>query len=82
MIYPFHVYRAYTGDNFFWVAASDVLTGCIGQGRTARAAIRELRGNEKAWAKYAKEYKDEIRVPTVPIVSLDDDSMLQANPKI
>ena len=84
MIYPFHVYRAYTGDDFFWVAASDVLTGCIGQGRTARAAIRELRGNEKAWIKYAKywRYKEEIHIPTVPVVSLDDDSVLQVNAKI
>ena len=82
MIYPFHVYRAYTGDDFFWVASSDVLLGCIGQGRTARAAIRELRGNERAWVKFAKAYKDDVRIPTVPVVSLDDDSVLQVNPKI
>jgi hypothetical protein len=82
MIYPFSVYRAYTGDNFFWVAKSTVLERVIGQGKTAKKAIRELRKNEKAWLDYAKANQDSISIPNVPVVSIDDKSILEVLPKI
>jgi len=82
MIYPFSVYRAHTGDNFFWVAKSAVLKGVIGQGDTAKKAIRELRGNEKAWLDFAKKNSDSISIPNVPVISLDDKSILEVLPKI
>ena len=82
MIYPFSVYRAYANGSFFWVAKSSVLKGVIGQGDTAKAAIRELRGNEKAWLIAAKKYPDlELKIPNVPVVSLDDETILEVSPK-
>lgn len=70
MIYPFHVYRALSGNHLYWVAASDTLSGCVGQGDTAEAAIRELRKNEKAWLKTAKKH---LIIPLIPFANLDKD---------
>lgn len=59
--YPFTVRREQEGDHLFWVAQSDVLEGCVGQGESSAQAIRELAKNEDAWIEAATAH--DIPVP-------------------
>lgn len=55
MKYPYRVYKKQVEAHTFWVAESNALKGCIGQGDTAEEAIAELENNEKSWIKLAQQ---------------------------
>ena len=60
MIYPYSVYPVRTKSGEQWIAESDILKGCVGQGSDHRAATRELERNEMFWLQTAKEMMVEI----------------------
>lgn len=68
MKYPFTVSYMYVDDLRFWVAKSNALKGCVGQGDTPEEAINELSTNEIEWLKTAKEYG--IDIPEIPVEPL------------
>lgn len=70
MKYPFHVYQTRVEDHVFWIAKSDSLKGCVGQGDTQEIAIKELSDNENAWLEAAKEAG--IPIPDVSQDNLSD----------
>lgn len=61
MLYEFNVYQTDVENHVFWIAESKVLKGCVGQGETSDAAIKELEENEQEWLKTAKEFN--IKIP-------------------
>lgn len=63
MLYEFKVYQTNVEGHVFWVAESNALKGCVGQGETSEGAIHELEENEKVWLDTAKEYG----IPIPPI---------------
>lgn len=63
--YPFRVYLLACEDEVLWVAQSDSLRGCIGQGQTVELAIRELMTNEVEWLTAASEY--DFDIPLIPV---------------
>lgn len=67
MKYEFKVYQMQVEDHFFWVAKSESLKGCVGQGETVDEAIKELELNEAEWLDTAKEYG--ISIPPVSVRS-------------
>ena len=68
MKYPFSVFQTEIEKHIFWIAKSNLLKGCIGQGDTQEEAIKELAENEKAWLETAKEVG--IKIPDVPVEKL------------
>lgn len=56
MKYAFTACQKQVNGRVFWVAASTVLEGCVGQGETAAEAVRELETNEGVWIDTAKKY--------------------------
>lgn len=56
MRYAFTACQKQANGSVFWVAASAVLDGCVGQGDTAVEAVRELEINEGVWIDTAKKY--------------------------
>ena len=65
MKYPFIVFKTQVEDHQFWIAKSQVLKGCVGQGETADEACKELGDNEIAWLETAREY--DIDIPEIPV---------------
>lgn len=65
MKYAFKVYQMLVDDHLFWVAKSDSLKGCVGQGETVQDAIDELEINETEWLITAKECDIPIPVPSI-----------------
>ncbi len=63
--YPFTVYQTENEGHVFWVAKSNYLKGCVGQGDVQSDAIAELEENEAAWLETAKEVG--ISIPEIPI---------------
>lgn len=71
MKYPYHVFQAENEGKAFWVAKSDALKGCVGQGDSEDDAIAELKEYETAWLEAAKEFG--IAIPKErPYVSCSD----------
>lgn len=68
MKYGFNTFQAKVDDHVFWVAKSNSLKGCVGQGDTLEEAIKELEENEKEWLETAEEY--DIPIPAVDIEPL------------
>lgn len=62
MLYEADIYQMQVEDHIFWVAESNVLKGCVGQGETSAEAISELEANEQEWLKTA----DEFSIPIPP----------------
>lgn len=56
MKYPYFTYQLETKDGYLWAAESLSLNGCVGQGETIEAAVRELADNELIWIDAAKEH--------------------------
>lgn len=65
MKYPFRVYQMENEGHCFWIAESQCLKGCVGQGEGIEEACRELELNENDWLEAAKAYNFEI--PPVPV---------------
>lgn len=65
MKYEFRVYQMQVDDHLFWVAKSNILKGCVGQGETSDEAISELETNENEWLITAKEFGIPIPPGTV-----------------
>ncbi len=65
MIYEANIYQMRVENHTFWVAESKSLKGCVGQGDTSDAAIKELEQNEKEWLETAKEF--DIPIPPVSL---------------
>lgn len=65
MKYEFRVYQMQVDDHLFWVAKSNVLKGCVGQGETSDEAISELETNENEWLITAKEFNIPIPPETI-----------------
>ena len=65
MKYPFSVFQTEVENHIFWIAKSNLLKGCVGQGDTQEEAIKELSENEKAWLETVKEVG--IDIPKVPV---------------
>ena len=64
MKYPYKVYRMKADDHIFWVAESETLQSCIGQGDTQEEAINELADNEQFWLETASEMG--YTIPEIP----------------
>ncbi len=67
MNYGFVLQKMKVEDHVFWIAKSNDLKGCVGQGETAEEAIAELSINEAEWIATAKECG--IEIPECPYVS-------------
>jgi len=67
MKYDFKVYQMSVGGHCFWVAKSNALKGCVGQGDTSDEAIKELELNEADWLETAA--KCNIPIPPVTAVT-------------
>ena len=70
MKYPFHVFQTEVEDHLFWVAKSNYLKGCVGQGDALPDALAELEENEKAWLETAEEL--DMPIPEVPVEHLEE----------
>lgn len=55
MLFPYHIHRHQFDGRSFWIAESDVLKGCAGQGNTRAEACEKLKQNELVWLQTAKE---------------------------
>ena len=62
--YPFRVFQAEVEGHIFWIAKSNCLKGCVGQGDKQEEAISELEENEKAWLETAEE----LGMPIIGII--------------
>lgn len=69
MKYPFKVFKTQVEGHIFWVAESQILKGCVGQGDTSENALTELEENENEWLKMAEKYG--IEIPPVPVEPLN-----------
>jgi len=63
MKYPFSVYLVENRGHVFWVAQSNELNSCCGQGDTAQEAVEELDHNEEFWLETAEEMG--INIPEI-----------------
>ena len=68
--YPFVVFQTEADGHVFWIAKSNYLKGCVGQGDEQAEAIAELEENEAAWLETASEVGMEI--PEIPIEHLEE----------
>ncbi len=68
MKYGYLVEHYESEGHIFWVAKSETLKGCVGQGDTQDEAIAELAESEADWLETAQEYG--IPIPEVPIKPL------------
>lgn len=66
MKYGFSVFQQEANDHVFWIAKSNVLKGCVGQGDSCDAAIAELAENEIEWLQTAEALS--IPVPNEPVI--------------
>ena len=57
------------GEEVVWIAKSDNLKGCVGQGETAQEAVNELESNELEFINTAKQCG--IKLPNAPIQTVD-----------
>lgn len=71
MEYGFNVSMMEANGEKFWVAKSIDLKGCIGQGDSIDAAIKELRENEQVWIEIAKEEGEQL--PEQTTKTLEDE---------
>lgn len=55
MKYPYSVYKSEVEGHVFWVAESNCLQGCVGQGDTLDTAVSVLEDNEFEWIATAEE---------------------------
>ena len=66
MKYPFSVFQTEIEHHIFWIAKSNLLKGCVGQGDTQEEAIKELeaiRDNlKKSKAEVIKRMKEENKI--------------------
>ena len=69
MKYPYKMHQMKADDHVFWVAESETLQSCIGQGDTQQEALDELADNEQFWLETAKEMG--YTIPDVPIESFE-----------
>lgn len=65
MKYGFNVYKTEVEGHVFWVAESEDLKGCVGQGENIAEALDELAINEEEWLAATEEYGIEIPEPTI-----------------
>lgn len=65
MKYPYKTYRTKVEDHTFWVAESNDLASCVGQGDTLDEALIELEQNEADWLAAAKEFNIPIPEPSI-----------------
>ena len=65
MKYPYSVALVQDGYDQYWVAKSNCLSGCIGQGESANDAVKELEENEIAWLETAVEIG--MAIPEIPV---------------
>ena len=70
MKYPFHVFQTEVEGHVFWIAKSNYLKGCVGQGDEQEEAIKELAENEEAWLETAMSAG--IDIPEIEPVSTDE----------
>lgn len=70
MRYPFSVFQTQVEGHIFWIAKSEALRGCVGQGESQEEAVAELTKNEIEWIKTAEEVG--IPVPEIPIETLQE----------
>lgn len=70
MIYPFSVIQTEVEHHVFWIAKSNSLKGCVGQGETMDEAMKELEANEQEWIETAREVG--IPIPEIPIEKLQE----------
>jgi predicted HicB family RNase H-like nuclease len=70
MKYPFRVYQTKVERHLFWVAESQSLKGCVGQGDTLEEAVSELCENENIWLETACEFN--IPIPPIPVEQLPE----------
>lgn len=61
MKYGYSVFQQEVEEHLFWIAKSNTLKGCVGQGDTLEEAVAELSENEVEWLETAKEL--EIPIP-------------------
>lgn len=55
MLYSYKTHQERFSGRNFWIAESQVLKGCVGQGDTEEKACEELRQNELVWLEAAKD---------------------------
>lgn len=60
MRYSYKVFQMLTSNGLVWVASSDGLAHCVGQGETKKKAIQSLEENEKVWIETALELGFEL----------------------
>ena len=65
MTYPFITYQMEVDGHVFWVAESQNLNGCVGQGDCVSQAVAELEENETEWLESARKYN--IPIPKPPM---------------
>lgn len=83
MKYGFNVYKTEVEGHVFWVAESEDLKGCVGQGENIEEALDELAINEEEWLATAEEYGVEIPEPTVKIAAeYSGKFMTRVSPKV
>ena len=70
MKYPYRVFKAEYEGKAFWVAKSDSLKGCVGQGDSLEEALNELEENEVAWIETAKEFG--IAIPDIAVEQVNE----------
>ncbi len=68
--YPFKVFQTEMDGHIFWIAKSNYLKGCVGQGDLQEEAIKELEENEAAWLETAEEAG--IPIPPIPIERMEE----------
>lgn len=68
MKYPCRIFQAEVDGHIFWVAESECLIGCVGQGDTSEAAMSALEENEREWLETASELH-------IPIPSMQSESL-------
>ena len=62
MKYNATVYQAVIDNQTFWIAESQSLQGCVGQGKSPNEAIKELEINELEWLNAARMFN--IPIPS------------------
>lgn len=70
MKYPYDVKRTQVEGRSFWIARSNTLKGCVGQGDSIEEAVLELQLNEDAWIETAKDIN--IPIPNIPIEPISE----------
>lgn len=62
MKYQATIYQSVISGQTSWIAESQILKGCVGQGNSPNEAIKELETNELEWLKAAKIF--DIPIPS------------------